>query len=132
MIEKILPRGADFINLISRRAAIVPTAKLGLGVLIGPESYVSDYVEIGDFSTANNHVILGHDVRVGRFTVINMRATVSGNTIIGDEVFIGSAVAIAPKSRIGDGAFICIGSVVIGDVPAGAKFLGNPARNFNF
>ena len=124
LIEKILPRGANFINIIDRKSQILPSAKLGRGVLIGPESYVSDYVEIGDFSTANNHVLLGHDVRVGRFTVINMRATVSGNTIIGDEVFIGVSVSIAPKSRIG--------SVVIGEVPAGANFLGNPARNFNF
>ncbi|WP_236604696.1 sugar O-acetyltransferase [Sandaracinus amylolyticus] len=47
---------------------------------------------------------------------------------IGHRVWIGGAAVIAPGVTIGDEAVIAAGSVVIRDVPAGAKVGGNPAR----
>jgi maltose O-acetyltransferase len=47
---------------------------------------------------------------------------------VGKEVFFGSSVAIIPGVRIGDGAYLGAGSVVLRDVPAGAKVFGVPAR----
>lgn len=132
LVEKILPRGAKFINVIHRRSTVMPRAKLGRGVVICLANGIGDLVELGDFVVINNVTYLGHDVKVGDYTCIMSHVEIGGGAVIGNEVFIGSQVAIAPKSKIGDGAFVGIGSVVIGDVPADAKFLGNPARNFNF
>ena len=55
-----------------------------------------------------------------------------GNVTFGSQAFIGGNVAIAPHVAIGERAYVCIGSVVIKNVKAGAKVLGNPAREINF
>jgi acetyltransferase-like isoleucine patch superfamily enzyme len=48
--------------------------------------------------------------------------------LVGREVFFGSSVSIIPGVRVGDGAYLGAGSVVLRDVPPGAKVFGVPAR----
>jgi len=48
--------------------------------------------------------------------------------IIEDDVWIGYNATILKGVRIGAGAVIAPGAVVIRDVPAGAEVAGNPAR----
>jgi acetyltransferase-like isoleucine patch superfamily enzyme len=47
---------------------------------------------------------------------------------IEDDVWIGPACAILKGVRIGAGAFVEPGSVVLRDVPPGSRVMGNPAR----
>ncbi len=47
---------------------------------------------------------------------------------IGRNVWIGAGALILPGVTVGDDAIIGAGSVVTRDVPAGATFVGNPAR----
>jgi virginiamycin A acetyltransferase len=51
-----------------------------------------------------------------------------GDTIVGNDVWIGYDSLIMPGVRIGNGAIIAAGSVVVSDVPAYAVAGGNPAR----
>lgn len=48
--------------------------------------------------------------------------------IIEDDVYIGPNACILKGVRIGAGAFVEPGAVVVRDVPAGARVLGNPAE----
>jgi acetyltransferase-like isoleucine patch superfamily enzyme len=48
--------------------------------------------------------------------------------IIEDDVWIGPACTILKGVRIGAGAFIEPGSLIVRDVPPGARVLGNPAQ----
>lgn len=47
---------------------------------------------------------------------------------IGDFVWLGSDVTISGNVRIGEGAIVAIGSVVVKDVPSYAIVGGNPAK----
>ena len=47
---------------------------------------------------------------------------------IGDDVWLAGRVMVRPGSRIGAGAVIGAGSVVDGEIPAGAIASGAPAR----
>ncbi|UWQ97090.1 sugar O-acetyltransferase [Rhodobacteraceae bacterium M385] len=47
---------------------------------------------------------------------------------IGEDVWIGGGAIVLPDVSIGDGAIVGAGSVVTRDVPAGARVMGNPAR----
>ncbi len=51
-----------------------------------------------------------------------------GQLLIGNDVWIGDSVIILGGVRIGDGAVIAAGSVVVKDVPPYAVVGGNPAR----
>ena len=127
LAEKILARGGKFINIISRLAEIVSTARLGQGVIISPFVGVSDKAQLGDFVAVNAQTIIGHDAHVGNFSSIMTHVAVSGNCKVGAEVFIGSGAVILPKAKVGDGATVGAGCVVLKKVRAGATVFGNPA-----
>ena len=127
LVEKILARGGKFINLISRLAEIVPTARLGRGVIISPFVGVSERAVLEDFVAVNAQTIIGHDSRVGNFSCIMPHVAVSGKVQIGSEVFIGSGAVLLPKAKIGDGSTIGAGCVVLKKVRAGKTVFGNPA-----
>ncbi len=87
-------------------------------VLMGP-------LEIGDnFSSGPYVMILGP-----RHPVLELDYEREQKTIIGSNVTIASGSIILYGVHIGDGAVILAGSVVNKDVPEGATFAGNPARN---
>lgn len=73
-----------------------------------------------------NRVLLRHNTTIGSKT--NPDGTPGKSPIIEDDVDVGSNVVILGNIRIGKGAKIGAGSVVLKDVPAGAVVAGNPAR----
>ena len=52
-------------------------------------------------------------------------STCCGNCRIGNNVWIGPGAIISNRKVIGDNARVTIGSVVAGNVPAGAEYTGN-------
>ena len=131
LAEKILSRGGEFINLISTLAYVMPTVKLGRGVIICPYVNIGDNAELDDFVAVNDLSIIGHDAQIGKFSCVMPQANVAGKCKVGAEVFIGSGAIILPKAKVGDGATVGAGSVVLKKVRAGAKVFGNPAAEFN-
>lgn len=59
---------------------------------------------------------------------IALGAPSRGDTVVGNDVWIGYQSLIMPGVRIGNGAIIAAGSVVVADVPAYGIVGGNPAR----
>ncbi|MDG4820823.1 CatB-related O-acetyltransferase [Asanoa sp. WMMD1127] len=51
-----------------------------------------------------------------------------GDTVAGNDVWFGHRATVMPGLRIGDGAIIAAGAVVVADVPAYTIVGGNPAR----
>ena len=56
----------------------------------------------------------------------------SANVKIGNNVFAGANSTILPGVKIGDGAVIGAGAVVVKDIPEGAVAGGNPAKVLKF
>lgn len=87
-------------------------------------------VRIGDYfhSGENCKIMLGsHDYDYG--DEIPYGSTyVDKNVEIGDFVWLGTDVTISGNVKIGEGAIIAIGSVVVKDVPPYAIVGGNPAK----
>lgn len=127
LVEKVLARGGEFINVISKLAKIIPTAEIGRGVIISPYVGISDRAIVGDFVALNAQTIIGHDAQVGNFSCIMPHTNIAGKARIGSEVFIGSGAIILPKAKVGDCAKVGAGCVVLKKVRAGATVFGNPA-----
>ena len=126
LIEKILSRSGEFVNLITKDSYIVPSVKIGRGVILA-QIGANDHAEIGDFVVINRDSGMGHDTKIGKYTCIMSGVNITGGTQIGEEVFIGSNVTFAPKAKIEDGAYVGMGSIVLKKVRAGKKVFGNPA-----
>jgi len=85
-------------------------------------------VQIGAHVLVNVGANLSHDVVVGDFVTIGPRCAVAGGTSIGPESFLGIGATVLGCLRIGTGAYIAAGAVVVDDVPDGALVMGVPAR----
>jgi acetyltransferase-like isoleucine patch superfamily enzyme len=82
-------------------------------------------VEIGADATLSANVqIIAHDAAMFRMTGYTLVRPVR----IGVRSYVGAGVTILPGAVIGDDAVIGAGSVVTGEIPAGAVAVGNPAR----
>lgn len=87
-------------------------------------------VKIGNYlhTGTNCKIMLGsHDYDNGD-AIPYGSSYVSKHVVIDDFVWLGSDVTISGNVRIGEGAIIAIGSVVVKDVPPYAIVGGNPAK----
>jgi acetyltransferase-like isoleucine patch superfamily enzyme len=111
-------------------ALVIGDVRVGRNTWIGPNVVLdgSGGLEIGD----NCSVAAGVHV----YTHDSLEWATGGGTAgmshaptrIGSNVYLGPNSVIAKGVTIGDGAVIGALSLVLSDVPAGAKAFGNPAR----
>lgn len=83
---------------------------------------------IGEGTKIDNLVQIGHNVIVGRHCIIVSQTGISGSSELGDFVALGGQVGVVGHLKIGAGAQIAGSSNVRGDVPAGARWGGTPAK----
>jgi acetyltransferase-like isoleucine patch superfamily enzyme len=108
--------------------------------------FIGDHVEIGSrchlWAGATtgcihmgNNVLLGPEVLITAATYnfrdgspVARQAMREADVHIGNDVWLATRVIVLPGARIGDGAIVAAGSVVKGDIPAGAVVAGAPAK----
>lgn len=127
LVPFLKDKGAVFDSFLSPAAYLGRHNQIGEGAIVYAGFAMSVNVRIGDFATLLS-CELAHDTQVGDYCTILGHAALLGNVSVGNGVFIGDSAKIAPNVQIGDDAYICMGSIVLKNVPAGAKVLGNPAR----
>jgi acetyltransferase-like isoleucine patch superfamily enzyme len=121
------------IRLISKWTPIELSTAGGGTIEIGDESSIN----YGTIVSAASHVRIGRRVMIGNYCVIadtNVPGTpaddedIAKPIEIGDDVWLAVRVTVLPGAKIGNGAIISAGSVVDGEIPAGALAGGVPAR----
>ena len=118
-------RGAKFVSLVSPELYIPETTKIGEGSIILAYS-IGECAKIGRFVNVNGSMV-GNDAVIGDYNTTTGFTNVT-NAIIGKRVFIGSHAVIMNKKKVGDDAFVCVGSVVVKNVKPGTKVFGVPAK----
>ncbi len=83
---------------------------------------------IGEGTKIDNLVQIAHNVVIGRHCVIVAQVGISGSTRLGDFVVMGGQAGSVGHITIGTGAQIAGAASVAGDVPAGGRWGGTPAR----
>lgn len=131
VVNKLLDKGVQFFSLIHPAAVIGDNVKIGRGVLICPNAVLSVDLVVGDFVTVNSSCTIGHDAIVGDFSTLSCHCDVTGGAVLEDEVFMGSRSSVLPRVRVGKGAVVGAGSVVLRAVKPGDVVFGVPAKRIS-
>ncbi|MGH6789133.1 MAG: UDP-3-O-(3-hydroxymyristoyl)glucosamine N-acyltransferase [Pseudolabrys sp.] len=108
------------------RVIIQDDVEIGAGTTID-RGAIRDTV-IGEGTKIDNLVQVGHNARIGRHCVLVAQTGISGSATLEDFVVLGARVGVNNNVTVGEGAQIAATSIVHGDVPAGARWGGAPAK----
>lgn len=106
---------------------------VGEGTILCANTMITSNVTIGRHFHLNIYSYVAHDCVIGDFVTFAPGVRCNGRVHIEDDVYVGTNAIFKQGSedrplRIGRGAIIGAGSVVLKDVPPGETFIGNPAR----
>ena len=146
---------ADLVVECDRRNSAIPLLDVkGINARIEPGAIIREQVSIGDNAVIMMGAILNIGAVVGPGTMIDMGAVLGGRATVGsrchvgagavlagviepasatpviveDDVLIGANAVVIEGVRIGRGAVVAAGAVVVNDVPENAVVAGCPAR----
>ena len=83
---------------------------------------------IGEGTKIDNLVHIAHNVKIGKNCVIVAQSLVAGSCILEDNSYIAMSATLREKIRIGENAFVGMGSVVTKDVKKNSTVFGVPAK----
>ncbi len=113
-------------RLIAEFARFATGIEIHPGAVVG-EGLVIDHgmgVVIGETAVIGKNVLIYHGVTLGGTSAKRERR----HPTVGDDVVIGAGAKLLGAITVGKGARIGANAVVTRDVPAGATFVGVPAR----
>lgn len=85
---------AEVERVVSERAYVAPTAKLGANVAVMPFAYIDDGAEIGDGTVIYPNVYVGKNVKVGKDCLFYPSATIREGCVLGNKVVLQSGSVI--------------------------------------
>jgi sugar O-acyltransferase (sialic acid O-acetyltransferase NeuD family) len=128
LFAELKAKGALFSQLIHPSAVVARTAKLGEGVVVCPQAFVSADATVGDLCAINGNASVGHDVKLGSFSTLSSHVDLTGWVQVDECAFFGSGARVLPKVKIGMGARIGAGAVVMRSVPPETVVYAPPSK----
>lgn len=126
--ERLTDAGFQFETVCDPRAIISRLAVLKAGAQVMAGVVLQRGVVIGEGAIVNTGALVDHDCVIGSHAHIAPGVALSGGVRIGDDCHVGTAATVIQGVSIGAGAIIGAGSVVLRDIPPGARVAGVPAR----
>jgi sugar O-acyltransferase (sialic acid O-acetyltransferase NeuD family) len=120
-------QGLDFATVMAPQFIRYRDVEIGEGGIFCAGSIVTSNVRIGRHFHCNLNSYIAHDCRIGDFVTFAPNVCCNGSVTIEDDVYIGTGAILKPGVRIGRGAMVGMGAVVLKDVPPGQTVVGNPA-----
>lgn len=109
-------------STVARETVIEPGAMICAGAVIGPSS------RVGAGTIVNTQASVDHHNQIGSFVHIAPGAHLGGMVRVRDLSLIGIGAIVLPGRRIGCGAVVGAGAVVVRHVPNHVTVVGIPAR----
>lgn len=127
-IDKLLSRGAIFINLIHNDARIRTNVRMGVGNIICPYVSIGADSVLGSYNMIQPFTTIGHDVKIGDYNRIDTHVTCVGGVIIENNSDIYTSSVINHGVVVESNSHVGACSFVIRRVKSGTTVYGNPAK----
>lgn len=82
---------------------------------------------IGDGTKIDNHVHVGHNVKIGQYCLLCGHVGVAGSSVVGDRCVLGGQSGVGDHLILGDDVIVAGGTGVLSNVPSGRVMMGYPA-----
>jgi len=128
LVEFYRQIGFSFASLVSPKAFISGSVKLGEGVIVQSFCNVSTNTIVGDFVKVNTCANIMHDCVIGNYCTIAPNAVLLGNIHVGEASYIGANATVIQTNRIGQNVEVGAGAVVTKDIEGELTVIGVPAR----
>lgn len=115
-------------NIIHPTAQVSDYCEMGTGNILQAFSLVGPNTRVGNHCMLNTKSAMGHDARIDDYVSAMSLCDITGGVHLKEGVYLALGVGIIPGITVGEGAYICAGSIVFKDVEAGATMIGNPAK----
>lgn len=129
--ELIVEKGGRFITIIHPTASMSQNVKIGEGCIIGRYVAVSCDITIGNYVSISAQSVIGHDVVIGDYCNVGAICILAGGVELEESVTLYPHTNVIPHKKVGKGATIGAGSVVLRNVKEGTTVFGNPAKKIN-
>lgn len=116
-------------TIIDPSSFVSRTAKIGAGCVIFPHCYIGANAILGDRVFSLDGSIMNHDNQIANDVIITSGVRLAGSVTVEAGAYLGQACNVRQHTRIGAGAMVGMGAVVIRDVPAHTIVAGNPAKH---
>lgn len=111
-------------TLVHPSATVSSSSRVGRGTVVCAAAVVGPCTTIGNHSIINTSSSVDHHCVVGDFVHIAPGTHVCGGVTIEEGAFLGVGCSVAPGVKVGKWATVGAGTVVLGNVPDGAKVHG--------
>ncbi len=110
--------GFSFPILRHPRATVEPSAQVFDGVQVFANAYVGSSAVLHAMCMINTGAIVSHDCEIGRYTHLAPGCLLAGHVHVGERALVGMGVTTTIGLKIGAGARVGNGAVLLADVPA--------------
>jgi sugar O-acyltransferase (sialic acid O-acetyltransferase NeuD family) len=102
---------------------------IGAGSILLAQSVLTAAVRIGEHVVVMPRAVLTHDDVLEDYATLASGVNLAGGVHVERGAYIGAGATVREYVRIGAGALVGMGSVVLHDIPSGQVWAGNPARH---
>src|SRR5690606_31396793 len=120
--------GANLVGIIHPAAAVSRYAEVGLGTVAFASAVLNAGARVGAGVILNTGSSVDHDCVLGDCGHVSAGARLAGGVKVGNLAWLGIGSSVRQLVNIGAGAMVAAGAVVIDDVPQDAMVAGVPAR----
>lgn len=118
LFELLAGYGFAFPILRHPRATVEASAQIEDGVQVFANAYIGSSAVLREKCMVNTGAIVSHDCEIGRYTHIAPGCLLAGHVHVGERALVGMGVTTIIGLKIGDGARVGNGAVLLADVPA--------------
>src|SRR5688500_17140215 len=122
-------QGLRPLTAVHATAFVARDASIGPGSQVLAQSAVAVEAVLGIACIVNTAASVDHECRLGDGVHLAPGARLAGCVTIEDFAMVGTGASVLPRLRIGKGAVVGAGAVVLEDVPPWTVVAGNPARS---